>query len=184
MQGISRKVWHHFTYTVSYTSSLVPIPPLLLIKWLWKGWSGIFNWADSLILAIPNNSGQLDRCMVTCLTISHAKCVGYESQASLYKVENGCWKNAPQRYCESFIKIISPQVQKYRTQTWNINKNFYTWDLSLQGSHMFLDVVGWERDYYTRLWVYQSKDTYRHLYLTATTTSLQYMKQLQEFYSV
>ena len=38
-------------------------------------------WADSLVLAIPNNSGQSDCCMVTCLPKSRAKLVGNESQA-------------------------------------------------------------------------------------------------------
>ena len=40
-----------------------------------------YLWADSLVLAIPNNSGQSDRCMVTCLPKSRAKLVGDESQA-------------------------------------------------------------------------------------------------------
>ena len=34
-----------------------------------------------MVLAIPNNSGQSDQCMVTCLQKSHAKLVGDESQA-------------------------------------------------------------------------------------------------------
>ena len=38
-------------------------------------------WADSLVLAIPNNSGQSDRCMVTCLPKSRGKLVGDRSQA-------------------------------------------------------------------------------------------------------
>ena len=40
-----------------------------------------YLWADSLVLAIPNNSGQSDRCMVTCLPKSRGKLVGDESQA-------------------------------------------------------------------------------------------------------
>ena len=45
-------------------ASLVPIPPLPLTKWPRKRWSGIFGpipW-----LAIPNNSGQSDRRLITC----------------------------------------------------------------------------------------------------------------------
>ena len=40
-----------------------------------------YLWADSLVLAIPNNSGQSDRCVVTCLPKSRVKLVGDESQA-------------------------------------------------------------------------------------------------------
>ena len=101
-----------------------------------------YLWAKSLILAIPNNSGQLD---FTC-----EMCRGRVWSFLVQSFENGCWKNAPQRYCESFIKIISPQVQNRTwSQTWNINKNVYTWDLSLQGSHMFLDVhvTKWQSDW-------------------------------------
>ena len=54
----------------------------------WRGGSGLasetmvcYLWVDSLVLGIPNNSGQSDRCMVTCLPKSRAKLVGDESQA-------------------------------------------------------------------------------------------------------
>ena len=61
-------------------SSLVPSPSLPLTKWPQKGWSGIF-WADSLALAILNNSGQSDSgqsdCrLVTCTQKTCAKLVG------------------------------------------------------------------------------------------------------------
>ena len=61
-------------------SSLVPSPPLLLTKWPQKVvW---YLWADSLVLTIPNNSDQSDRCMVTYLPKSRAKLEGDESQAT------------------------------------------------------------------------------------------------------
>ena len=67
-------------YETKYLCSLVPSPPLPLTKWPRKGmvW---YLWAESLVLAIPNNSGQSHRCMVTCLQKSRAKLVGDESQA-------------------------------------------------------------------------------------------------------
>ena len=40
-----------------------------------------YLWANSLVLAIPKNSGQSDQCMVTCLPKSHVKLGGNESWA-------------------------------------------------------------------------------------------------------
>ena len=74
---------HYVQYALEYSIESrpyclivsVPTPPLPLTKWPRKGW------ADSLVLTIPNNSGQSDRCMVTCLPKSRAKLVGDESRA-------------------------------------------------------------------------------------------------------
>ena len=40
-----------------------------------------YLWAESLVLAIPNNSGQSHQCMVMCLQKSRANLVSDESQA-------------------------------------------------------------------------------------------------------
>ena len=102
-----------------------------------------YLWPESLVLAIPNNSGQSHRCMVTCLQKSRAKLVGDESQApfssmflstgyseailmfiytrgDVSKIE----MKLLQRCCEAFIEYL--RRYRARSQTWNIhnlNKN-------------------------------------------------------------
>ena len=81
--------------------SLVPSPPLPQTKWPRRK-NGLVSLGRILVLAIPNNSGQSHRCMVTCLQKSRAKLVGDESQ--LHSVQCFCRPATRRRYSCLYIR--------------------------------------------------------------------------------
>ena len=120
-------------------ASLVPIPAFPLTKWPQKGWSGIFgpiSCFSPFQIIITNQiaawSHIYQNHMWNLLVLNWKS-----PPAGRHR-----WKNrneAPQRCCKAFVKYLCRCTTW--SQMWNIhsiNKNVYTWDSSLPGSHMFL----------------------------------------------